>query len=162
MSESNQNQVPIDPVDAIIARWAPQGRAGLLPCLEEVQETTGWLSPEVSQRVAEGLHVPLADVYGVVTFYTLLYEKPVGRVVVRVCDDIPCFVKGSEAVLHACKTYLGIEPGETTPDGQFTLEVHPCLGHCERAPFMTVNEKAYGPMAPVDVARVLEAAKGDK
>ncbi len=146
-------------VDEVIARWAPKGRAGLLPCLEEVQEITGWLSPEVSRRVAAGLKVPLADVFGVITFYSLLYERPVGRVIVRVCDDVSCFVNGSQEVVQACRTYLGIEPGETTPDGMFTLETHPCLGRCERAPFLMVNDEEYGPVRGEDVPRILDAWK---
>ncbi len=149
-------------VAAVISRWAPLGRSGLLPCLEEVQEITGWLSPQVSQRIAEGLRVPLADVYGVISFYSLLYEQPVGRVVVRVCDDVSCYVNGSEAVVQACKAHLSIDAGQTTPDGEFTLEVHPCLGRCERAPFMMVNDREYGPVRPEDVPQILDEWKRTK
>ncbi len=143
-------------VEEIISRWAPRGRSGLLPCLEEVQAVTGWLSPEVSRRVAKGLKVPLADVFGVITFYGLLYEHPVGRVIVRVCDDVSCFINGSQEIIQACRAYLKVEPGETTPDGMFTLETHPCLGRCERAPFMMVNDQEYGPVRAEDVPRILE------
>ncbi|NPA90249.1 MAG: NADH-quinone oxidoreductase subunit NuoE [Chloroflexi bacterium] len=153
------SDIPWEQVDAVIARWAPRGRAGLLPCLEEVQSITGWLSPEVSRRIAEGLKVPLADVFGVITFYGLLYDRPVGRFVVRVCDDVSCFINGSREIVDACRSYLGVEPGETTPDGLFTLETHPCLGRCERAPFMMVNELEFGPITPQDVPRILEEVR---
>ncbi len=150
---------PDERVQQIIGRWASQGRSGLLPCLQEIQALTGWLSPEICQHVAEGLRVPLADVYGVLTFYGLLYDKPVGRIVIRLCDDIACFVNGSEAIRQATQDYLGIQPGETTPDGMFTLEVHPCLGHCEIAPFMLINDRPVGPVRPEDVPNILEEAR---
>lgn len=142
-------------VAAILARWAPHKRSGLLPCLIEVQEETGWLSPQVCRQVAEALRIPLADVFGVVEFYALLYDHPVGRVIVRVCDDVSCYINGSKAVVAACEHFLGVQAGETTPDGQYTLEVHPCLGRCERAPFMLINDREVGPVKPEEVGRVL-------
>ncbi len=150
---------PDERVAQIIGRWASYGRSGLLPCLQEIQSLTGWLSPEICQQVAEGLRVPLADVYGVITFYGLLYDKPVGRVVIRLCDDIACFINGSGDILRATQEYLGIQPGETTPDGMFTLEVHPCLGHCDIAPFMLINDQPVGPVRPEDVPEILEQAR---
>lgn len=142
-------------IASIISQWAPHGRTGLLPCLQEVQAVTGWLSPEVCRQVAEGLKVPLADVYGVVTFYSLLYEHPVGQTVIRVCDDVPCYLKGSQDVLRALEEHLGIRAGETSADGRVTLEVHPCLGRCERAPFVMVNDEEFGPVTPDEVASLL-------
>ncbi len=142
-------------IASIIYQWAPHGRTGLLPCLQEVQAVTGWLSPEVCRQVAEGLRVPLADVYGLVTFYSLLYEHPVGQTVIRVCDDVPCYLKGSQDVLHALEEHLGIRAGETSADGRVTLEVHPCLGRCERAPFVMVNDEEFGPVTPDEVASLL-------
>ncbi len=122
------------PLDDILARWQPYGRAGLLPCLIDVQERLGWLPPDACVAVGEALHVPLADVYGVVEFYALLYPTPTGEMVLRVCDDVACFARGSADIVATCSRLLGIQPGETTPDGRFTLEVHPCLGQCDRAP----------------------------
>ena len=142
-------------IASIISQWAPRGRTGLLPCLQEVQAVTGWLSPEVCRQVAEGLKVPLADVYGLVTFYSLLYEHPVGQTVIRVCDDVPCYLKGSQDVLRALEEHLGIRAGETSADGRVTLEVHPCLGRCERAPFVMVNDEEFGPVTPDEVASLL-------
>ncbi len=143
------------PIETIIARWAPHGRAGLLPCLQEVQEVTGWLSPDLCREISDGLRVPLADIYGVISFYSLLYDHPVGRTVIRVCDDVPCYLNGSQEVLAALQERLGIQPGETTPDREFTLEVHPCLGRCERAPFVMVNEQEFGPVDPNDVSDLI-------
>ncbi len=144
-----------DAIADIIARWAPHGRAGLLPCLQEVQEITGWLSPEVCKQVSDGLRVPLADIYGVISFYSLLYDRPVGQVIIRVCDDVPCYLNGSQDVLAALEARLGIRAGETTPDGKVTLEVHPCLGRCERAPFVMVNEEEHGPVHPAEAESLI-------
>ncbi len=152
MSEASSQQ---ERVQDIIARWAPHGRAGLLPCLQEVQEITGWLGPELCQEIANGLRIPLADVYGVVSFYSLLYDRPVGRVIIRVCDDVPCYLNGSKKVLAALEERLGIHAGETTPDGRVTLEVHPCLGRCDRAPFVMVDEEEFGPVNPHDVSALI-------
>lgn len=146
-------------VEAVIARWAPQGRAGLLPCLIEVQEITGYLSPEVCRAIARGLRIPEADVFGVVSFYSLLYDHPVGRLIVRVCDDIPCYLRGSTRVLEALQAHLGIQPGATTADGSVTLEVHPCLGRCDRAPFLLLNEEELGPVTPEEAVRAVEAKR---
>jgi NADH:ubiquinone oxidoreductase subunit E len=83
----------------------------------------------------------------------------VGRVIVRVCDDIPCYINGSEAVLAACERHLGLKPGQTSADGRFTLEVHPCLGRCERAPFMLLNTTEVGPVNPAEIPQILEEAE---
>jgi len=149
----------VDRVREIIARWAAHREAGLLPCLQEIQSITGWLSPEVCRSIAEGLRVPLAHVYGVISFYSLLYHHPVGRVIVRVCDDALCYLNGSQEVLAALENHLGIRAGQTTPDGKITLEVHPCLGRCERAPFTMVNEEEYGPVRQEEVSSIIEQIK---
>lgn len=143
----------------IIARWAPHGRSGLLPCLLEVQEVAGYLSPPICQAIARGLRVPEADVYGVVSFYGLLYDRPIGRLVVRVCDDIPCFLHGSQQVLQALQEHLGLQPDETTPDGAVTLEVHPCLGRCERAPFILLNDEELGPVTPEEAVQAVDTRR---
>lgn len=154
-----KNDSPDERIAQIIGRWSPYGRSGLLPCLQEIQDLTGWLSQETCRLVAEGLRVPLADVYGVITFYGLLYDKPVGRLIIRLCDDVACLINGNKEILRATQEYLGIQPGETTPDGMFTLEVHPCLGHCEIAPFMLINDEPIGPVRPEDIPDILEQAR---
>lgn len=152
MSEASSQQ---ERVRDTIARWASHGRAGLLPCLQELQDITGWLSPEVCRQISEGLRIPLADIYGVISFYELLYDHPVGRTIIRVCDDIPCYLNGSQEVLATLESRLGIRAGETTPDGEVTLEVHPCLGRCDRAPFVMVNEEEFGPADPDEILALI-------
>jgi len=143
-------------LETVITRYEAKGRAGLLPCLQEIQAQTGWLTPEICRLVGQRLDVPLADIYGVIDFYTLLYREPVGKTVIRVCDDIACYLNGSEEVLTAFKKWLGIGPGETTPDGKYTLEVHPCLGYCDLAPMALVGEDIHGHLTPDKVADLLE------
>lgn len=134
---------PPDTLNAILARWSPVGRAGLLPTLIEAQEKFGWLSAETLTQIGQGLGVPLAQVYGVVDFYAHLYTHPVGKKIVRVCDDVPCYLAGSERVRQAVQVKLGIGENETTPDGEFTLEIVPCLGHCAHAPVVMVGKRVY-------------------
>ncbi|RME13377.1 MAG: NADH-quinone oxidoreductase subunit E, partial [Ardenticatenia bacterium] len=141
--------------DDILDRWKPYGRAGLLPCLIETQDRIGWLPPDVCAAIGQALRVPLADVYGVVEFYALLYTTPTGKLVLRVCDDVACFARGSAGVVEACSRLLGIQPGETTPDGRFTLEVHPCLGQCDRAPAALRGFAPVGELTPENVQAAL-------
>ncbi len=124
---------------SILARWAPDGQSGLLPALIETQETRGWISKETLAQLAQGLGVPLSIAYGVADFYAMIYTTPVGKTIVRVCDDVPCFLAGSQKICAAVKGALGVGEGETTRDGAFTLELVPCLGHCDRAPVLMVG-----------------------
>jgi NADH:ubiquinone oxidoreductase subunit E len=128
-------------LDDVLARWSPVGRAGLLPALIEAQEIYGWLSEDTLTQIANGLNVPLVEVYGVADFYAHLYTHPVGKIIVRVCDDIPCYLAGSEKIIATLENRLKIHAGETTPDGTYTLEVVPCLGHCDHAPVAMIGNE---------------------
>jgi len=132
-----------EPLAEILTRWSPIGRSGLLPALIEAQERLGWLSEATLTQIANGLGVPLAHVYGVADFYAHLYTHPVGKNIVRVCDDVPCYLAGSEKIIQSVKVKLGIGENETTEDGEFTLEVVPCLGHCDHAPVMMVGKAVH-------------------
>jgi len=117
-----------------IESYIPLGRSGLLPALHAAQKVYGWLPQEVAAEVAKALHVPLADVHGVIEFYSLFYNEPVGRNFIRVCTDPACALKGADGLLsRLCKQY-DVEPGGTTRDLSLTIEQSPCLGLCEQAP----------------------------
>jgi NADH-quinone oxidoreductase subunit F len=118
------------------------GRPGLLPALHAAQKVYGWLSEPVAAEIARSLNVPLVDVHGVIEFYTLFYNEPVGQRIIRVCVDPACALKDADAVLHHLCSHRGIEPGQTTPDGSLTIEASPCLGLCEQAPAALVNDQA--------------------
>ncbi len=132
-----------DAMSSIIARWAHAGRSGLLPALIETQEGLGWLSPETITRIAHGLRVPLSDAYGVADFYAHLYTHPVGKKFVRVCDDVCCYLAGSEGICAAIQERLNIRAHETTSDGAVTFEIVPCLGQCDHAPVMLADETVF-------------------
>ncbi|HOM71743.1 MAG TPA: NADH-quinone oxidoreductase subunit NuoE [Armatimonadota bacterium] len=120
----------------------------LIPALHAVQAAAGYLSEEAMLEVAEWLNVPVSDVYGTATFYTLFATKPKGKYIVRLCDSPPCHIEGSNAIMAAITEELGIKPGETTEDGNFTFEIVSCLGLCGVAPAIMVNEDVYGNLSP--------------
>jgi NADH-quinone oxidoreductase subunit F len=136
------NDVELTAFRREMERFAALGRSGLLPALQSAQRMYGWLSEPIVAEVAKLLRVPLADAHGVIEFYTLLYSKPVGHRIIRVCTDIACALKDADGVLSHLCTGHGVRPGEMTADGSVTIESSPCLGLCEHAPAALVNEQA--------------------
>jgi NADH-quinone oxidoreductase subunit F len=125
-----------------IEPYIPLGRSGLLPALHAAQKLYGWISEPVAAEIALALQIPLVDVHGVIEFYTMFYNEPVGKRIIRVCVDPACGLKGADKVLHHLCAHHGIQPGQTTADGAVTVEASPCLGLCEQAPAALVNEQA--------------------
>jgi len=132
--------------EAILARYE-QKQAAMLPVLRLVQERLGCITPEAEAWVAGLLEVPPSLVHEVVTFYTLYHRRPVGRTHVQVCRNIACALRGAEGVLASLSERLGIKPGETTPDGRYTLSAVECLCACEAGPVMQVNDRYVGPVS---------------
>jgi len=125
-----------------IEPYIPMGRSGLLPALHAAQKIYNWISEETATEISKALRVPLADIHGVIEFYSLFYNEPIGTRVIRVCTDVACALKGGEKVLgHLC-SHHGLRPGQTTPDLSLTIESSPCLGLCEHAPAALVNDQA--------------------
>src|SRR5687767_6032299 len=125
-----------------IESYIPLGRSGLLPALHAAQKLYGWISEPVATEIAKSLRVPLVDVHGVIEFYSLFYNEPVGKRIIRVCTDQACALKGADGVLgHLC-AHHGLEPGGTKADLSLTVESSPCLGLCEQAPAALINEEA--------------------
>ena len=127
----------------------------LIPLLQEIQETVGYIPPESIEPVAESLNLFPSQVQGVITFYAGFSLEPKGKYVVRVCRGTACHVKGGRSILRLLKKELGLEEGETDPGYQFTLETVACLGACFLAPTMMVNRTYYGKLNPTKVASVL-------
>lgn len=127
----------------------------LIPLLQEVQETYGYIPPETIEPIAESLNMHPAEVQGVVTFYAGFSLKPKGRCVLKVCRGTACHVKGSRSILRHVKKELHLEEGETSEDYQFTLETVACLGACFLAPTMMVNRDYFGKLNPTKVTSVL-------
>lgn len=126
-----------------------------IPVLHKAQEIYGYLPIEVQTMIAEGLNVPLAEVYGIVTFYTQFSLNPKGKYNIGVCLGTACYVKGSGDILEKIKERLGIDVGECTPDGKFSIEATRCIGACGLAPVLTVNEEVYGRLTVDDVDDIL-------
>lgn len=123
--------------------------------LHKVQGEFGYLSAEVQELVAEELHIPVARVYGIVSFYSFFTMTPKGRFPISVCLGTACYVRGAEKVIDELKRQLAIQVGGTTPDGKFSLNCLRCVGACGLAPVMMIGDKVYGRVTPDKVAGIL-------
>jgi NADH-quinone oxidoreductase subunit F len=130
------------PLEHILEPYIAQGRAGLLPALHAAQGHFGWLPESVAAQVASALKVPLADVHGVIEFYTLFNNEPVGKKSIRVCTDPACALKGAEDLLEHLCSHHEVSPGGTTLDGERTIERSPCLGLCDHSPAALFDDQA--------------------
>lgn len=126
-------------LDEILTRY-PTRMAACIPALHLCQDQAGWISDEVILWVSQRLDVPPAHVKGVVTFYTLFNQKPVGKHQLWVCRTLPCALRGAGEVLAHCENRLGIHAGETTPDGKITLRTAECLASCGTGPMVQVDK----------------------
>ena len=128
----------------------------LMLILSDIQNEYGYIPLEVQEVVSEETGISVAEIYGVVTFYSFFTMTPKGRHPISVCLGTACYVRGSEKLLEEIKRVLGIDVGETTPDGKFSLDCLRCVGACGLAPVMMIGEKVYGRMEPQDIRKVLE------
>ncbi|MFO7976537.1 MAG: NADH-quinone oxidoreductase subunit NuoE [Candidatus Hydrogenedentota bacterium] len=143
-------------IEEILDRYAGAGRDALIPLLQDVQEAHGYLSREAIAHVGAHLKLPASKIYGVATFYNQFRFQPLGRFHIQVCRGTACHVKGSLAVLDAIRQELNIEPGTTTRDGLFSLEVVACIGACGLAPVITVNGEFHANLTPQKARALLE------
>ena len=127
-----------------------------MPVLQAAQEIFGYLPEEVQIMIAEGLDIPLSEVYGVSTFYSLFTLNPKGKYQISVCLGTACYVKGAADVLDAVQKKLGIVPGGITGDGMFSLDACRCIGACGLAPVMMINEDVYGRLTAAQVGPILD------
>ncbi|WP_027627101.1 NADH-quinone oxidoreductase subunit NuoE [Ruminiclostridium cellobioparum] len=142
----------------IIAKYK-ETRGALIPVLHEAQEVYGYLPEKVLKTISDELNVPLAEIYGVVTFYTQFSLNPKGRFKINVCMGTACYVKGSGDILEKFKEKLGIDVGQCTEDGKFSLDACRCIGACGLAPVIMINDDVHGRLVPDDVAGILEQYK---
>jgi NADH-quinone oxidoreductase subunit E len=122
----------------IVAKY-PRARSAVLPVLYVAQREFGYIPKEAEELVARLLDIPPADVAGVVSFYTMFHRQPVGKYVVEICRTLSCALMGGDDIASHLQRKLGIRPGETTPDGRFTLRNVECLGSCGTAPVVQIN-----------------------
>lgn len=148
----------MDDIRAIADKHGRQ-RAALMPILQEIQRNYHYISDFAMQAVADLLSIHPVEVHGVVSFYSFLKEKPQGRFVIRLCRTISCDMAGKDRIARQLENDLGIKFGETTPDGNFTLEWANCLGLCDQGPALLVNDKAYTHVKPENVHEILESCR---
>lgn len=156
---TQEETIDLAPLDEILEAYRGQ-RGAVIPVLQKAQGIYGYLPPEVLKRVAEGMRVPIGQIYGVVTFYSQFYLTRRGRHIVRQCDGTACHVRGAAKILDKMEQELGIHMGETTPDYRCTCEVVYCLGSCGLAPVAVVDGNVVGKLVPekmVSILRDLEA-----
>ena len=139
----------------IISRYKDE-RTPLMMILSDIQKEFGYIPLEVQELVSEEIGVPVAEIYGVVTFYSFFSLTPKGKYVIGVCLGTACYVKGSQQVIDKFAEILKIKPGETSEDGLFTLDALRCIGACGIAPAITINGKVYPKVAVSDVPKIVE------
>lgn len=148
----------LDRVMEAIERFRPMNGA-LIPVLHEIQDIYGYLPEEVLRLVSAELKLPMAEIYGVATFYSFFSLQPKGDHVVRVCLGTACYIKGAQAVLDRLSLELDVAVQATTEDGAFTLEATRCLGACGLAPVMTVGEKVHGRLNANQIPAIMKEYK---
>ncbi|SMO35626.1 NADH-quinone oxidoreductase subunit NuoE [Solitalea koreensis] len=137
----------------------PHRKAACIEALKIVQKHRGWVSDSSLNAVADYMEMSTAELDSIATFYNLIFRKPVGRHVILLCDSISCWVMGYEKVYDAFKNHLGIHFGETTPDGRFTLLPNVCLGTCDHAPALMIDEDTYRDVKEEQLEGILEKYK---
>lgn len=146
-------------IDSIIAANKERPGAVML-VLNEVQGKIGHVSPAMQAYIARELNVPLGQVHGVVTFYSFFRTRPHGKHTIKFCLGTACYVAGIPQLVEKAKQMLNIELGETTPDGQITLEECRCVGACSQAPVVVVNEEVQGKLRPNKFPQLLKKVQG--
>jgi NADH-quinone oxidoreductase E subunit len=151
--------------EAIIAKY-PGGKqqSAIMPLLWLAQkQNDNWLPKAAMDHVADMLKVPRIRVYEVATFYTQYNKEPVGRNFIQVCTTTPCWLRGSDGILDACRSKLGIGPGEHTADGKFSVVEVECLGACVNAPMVQINDEYYEDLTPEIMGRIIDRlAQGEE
>ncbi len=142
-------------VDALVAKY-PKPKAALLPVLWEVQKSKGWINGESEVWVAERLGVSPSHVHGAVTFYTMYKQRELGKYHIQVCTTLSCMLRGCDELLDHIKGKLGIEPGQVTDDGRFSLVQVECLGSCGTAPMLQLNDDYHEDLTLEGVDRLLD------
>ena len=134
-----------------------KAQENLLYLLKETQKKFGYLAEDSIVELAKSLDISISEVYGLATFYSFLNTQPQGRNVIRVCKSLPCFLRNSQMIIESIGKELGIHPGDTTPDGKFSMQLTNCIGACDRPPAMMINYDIYADLTPEKIAGILRA-----
>ena len=131
----------------------------LLVQLKKAQDKYGYVPEEIMLGLTESLDIPANDVYGVVSFYSFLSAQPLGRNVIRICQSLPCYLKHCHIIIESVAREIGIKPGETTPDSRFSFQLTNCIGACDEAPAMMINNDFHVNLTPEKIAQILATYK---
>lgn len=150
----------LEEIEAILSKY-PTKRSAVLPLCQLAQKQYGYMSPDAIRDVADLLELDPTEVQSLVGFYSLLRERPTGKYVIEICADLPCALRGANRLVdHVCRK-LGVQPGETTPDGLFTVEKVMCVAACDRAPVAQINLEYLEHLDPDRVDALLEELISD-
>lgn len=149
------NDAAIAKINSICERYS-QEKTPLMMILSDIQREYGYIPLEVQELVSKNTGISVAEIYGVVTFYSFFSLQPKGKFVIGCCLGTACYVKGAQQVIDKFSEILGIKPGETTADGMFTLDALRCLGACGIAPAVSINGKVYPKVAVNSVPKIIE------
>lgn len=131
----------------------------LLVLLQRAQEKFGYIPEDFMVEVAQSLALSLSEVFGVATFYSFLANKPQGRNLIRICQSLPCCLKDAQMIIESVEDEIGIKPGGTTVDGKFSLTLTNCIGACDKAPAMMINDDIYTDLTPGKISQILQGCK---
>jgi NADH-quinone oxidoreductase E subunit len=146
-------------VESVLQKHPRAGRDALIPILQEVQESQGYLSREAVVRISKHLNLPATKIYGVATFYNQFRFQPKGKYHVMVCRGTACHVKGSSRVLEMAQKVLKLKPGQTSRDRLFSLEVVACMGACGLSPVMNINGEFYAKVTPQKLVKIIHECR---
>lgn len=147
--------IKLKELDSVIEKHKEK-KGSLIPVLNDIQKKVGYLPLEVQKYVSEELKIPMSEIYGVISFYSIFNTEPKGQHTIGVCMGTACYVKGAEDIRDKIKEELEIEVGETSENNKFTMTVTRCLGTCSMAPVIMIDDKVYGELTPEKVPEILE------
>jgi NADH-quinone oxidoreductase E subunit len=148
--------------EEILSKYNGSGRESLIPILQEIQEEQGYISRKTIEDVGEYLDLPASKIYGVATFYNQFRFEPLGKYHIQVCRGTACHVLGSLTVLEELQKILNVNPGQTSRDGLFSLEVVACIGACGLAPLISVNEEFHAKVTPESIRQIIDDYKAQE
>lgn len=152
---SGTGEFDLAPLKGVLDEYADV-KGAVIPVLQKAQAIYGYLPKPVIEAIACGLNIPVSEVFGVVTFYAQFHLKPRGKNIIRTCQGTACHVRGAKFILEALTKALGIQPGQTTEDLNFTLETVACIGACGLAPVIMVNDDTHGRLTPDAIPAILD------
>jgi NADH-quinone oxidoreductase subunit E len=157
MDSCEEVALDLEPLDGILTSLGNVNDDALIPILQKIQKSYGYLPPKVLMEMSDLAGIPASRVYGVATFYEQFHLEPRGRHTIRCCRGTACHVRGGPEITEAIKRCLNIEPGKTSEDMKFTFETVACLGTCFLAPVIMIDDDYYGHLTPDKIQKILES-----